>query len=53
MHHLICTNCGKVVAFEGCMMGDLIDQLSRQTNFAIEGHLFQIYGRCAACRAAA
>lgn len=52
IHHLICTSCGAVVAFEGCALGSLIDQLSAKTDFSIEGHLLQIYGRCPSCRAA-
>ena len=53
LHHLICTNCGAVVAFEGCALGDLADRLTASTDFTIEGHLLQIYGRCAKCRVAA
>lgn len=51
-HHLVCTDCGAVVTFEGCALGDLIASLARQTSFAIEGHLLQIYGRCADCQRA-
>ncbi len=53
LHHLICTNCGAVVAFEGCALGDLIERLTASTDFLIEGHLLQIYGRCGKCRSAA
>ena len=53
IHHLVCTNCGVVIAFEGCVMGDLLHRLSQQTDFAIDGHLLQIYGRCAQCRVSA
>ncbi|NJN14979.1 MAG: transcriptional repressor [Oscillochloris sp.] len=50
MHHLVCTNCGAVVIFEGCVVDALVDELARQTSFAIEGHLLQLYGRCERCR---
>ncbi len=50
LHHLVCTNCGTVIAFEGCALGDLLANLARETDFAIEGHLLQIYGRCATCQ---
>lgn len=53
LHHIVCTGCGAVVAFEGCALGDLLERLAAQTNFAIEGHLLQLYGRCAICRAQA
>ncbi len=50
LHHLVCTNCGMVIAFEGCALDELIERLAAQTNFTIEGHLLQIYGRCARCQ---
>ncbi|MEI6775713.1 MAG: Fur family transcriptional regulator [Chloroflexales bacterium] len=50
LHHLICTACGVVIAFEGCVLDDLLVRLGSQTDFAIEGHLLQIYGRCANCK---
>jgi Fur family transcriptional regulator, ferric uptake regulator len=50
LHHLICTNCGVVIAFAGCALDDLLAGLARQTDFAIEGHLLQLYGRCANCK---
>ena len=50
LHHLVCTNCGIVIAFEGCALDELLARLSAQTSFAIEGHLLQLYGRCAECR---
>jgi Fur family ferric uptake transcriptional regulator len=50
IHHLVCTSCGKVVTFEGCVIDNLLASLSHQTDFAIEGHLLEIYGRCADCQ---
>ncbi|NTW03841.1 MAG: transcriptional repressor [Oscillochloris sp.] len=50
LHHLICTNCGVVIAFAGCALDDLLTHLASQTDFAIEGHLLQLYGRCARCK---
>ncbi|NNJ09036.1 transcriptional repressor [Chloroflexales bacterium ZM16-3] len=50
LHHLICTNCGVVIAFAGCALDDLLARLSTQTDFAIEDHLLQLYGRCANCK---
>ncbi len=51
IHHLVCRSCGTVVAFEGCMLDALLTSLTRQTAFAIEGHLLEVYGLCAACQA--
>jgi Fur family ferric uptake transcriptional regulator len=39
-----------VIAFEGCAIDDLLARLASQTDFAIEGHLLQLSGRCASCR---
>jgi Fur family ferric uptake transcriptional regulator len=50
LHHLVCTQCGKVVAFEGCALEGLVERLASQTDFTIEGHLLQLYGQCAACQ---
>ncbi|NJM04981.1 transcriptional repressor [Candidatus Gracilibacteria bacterium] len=50
LHHLVCTRCGKVVAFEGCALEGLVERLASQTDFMIEGHLLQLYGRCGECQ---
>lgn len=50
LHHLICTDCGTVIAFEGCALDSLLADLAQRTDFVIEEHLLQIYGRCANCR---
>lgn len=50
VHHLVCISCGKVVAFEGCTLDTLVTNLTRQTDFTIEGHLLEVYGRCADCQ---
>lgn len=50
LHHLICTSCGKVVAFQGCVLGEMIATLAQKTDFAIQGHLLELYGRCTACQ---
>ena len=49
-HHLICSQCGKVVDFTGCSLADLEERLSRETKFDINGHLLEFYGLCPDCR---
>lgn len=49
VHHLICTSCGKVIPFEGCVLDTLLASLKQQTDFTIESHLLEIYGRCRSC----
>ncbi len=49
-HHLICSDCGAVVDFIDCDLGELEQRLSLETNFEIEGHLLEFLGRCQNCR---
>ncbi len=48
-HHLICSECGKSVDFQGCDLESLERRLSRETGFEIDKHFLEIYGRCPAC----
>ncbi|HEY8491440.1 MAG TPA: Fur family transcriptional regulator [Dehalococcoidia bacterium] len=50
-HHLVCTRCGAVQDFTDCDVSSLVDQLARQTDYEIEGHWLEVYGRCGKCRA--
>lgn len=49
-HHLVCSDCGVVVAFTRCPVDDLVRDLTRDTDFAIDGHLLEVFGRCPACQ---
>jgi len=49
-HHLVCRNCGRVEDFSTCDVSSLVDQLARSTDYDIEGHWLEVYGRCRACR---
>ncbi len=49
-HHLVCSACGDVVEFQGCNVGDLIDDLATRTDFRIEGHWLEIFGTCGRCQ---
>lgn len=52
-HHLICSNCGKVVNFTGCQLGELESRLARETGFQIDRHLLEFTGCCPVCQQAA
>ncbi|SDK06849.1 Fur family transcriptional regulator [Sediminibacillus albus] len=46
-HHFICKQCGVTKEIDTCPMESVTGELS---NFVIEGHKFEIYGRCPACQ---
>ncbi len=52
-HHLVCRSCGRVEDFSTCDVSAVIDQLVETTEYQIEGHWLEVYGRCQSCRAAA
>lgn len=49
-HHLVCSDCGVAVAFSACPVDDLVQHLSRDTRFEIEGHMLEVFGVCPACQ---
>lgn len=51
-HHLICSNCGTVVDFTMHDLGELEQNLSKESGFKINGHLLEFFGLCRACQKA-
>ena len=49
-HHLVCTSCGLAVEFSDCRLERLTRTIARRTDFEIEGHCMEFFGRCAKCR---
>ena len=49
-HHLVCRQCGRVEDFSTCDVSSVVEQLTRNTEYEIEGHWLEVYGRCSACR---
>ena len=49
-HHLICSNCGRVVDFAGCELAEVQQNLARETGFRIDGHLLEFIGLCQVCQ---
>ena len=52
-HHLICSQCGRVVDFSDCDLGGLERRLAQENGFKIEGHLLEFLGLCPACQKSA
>ena len=50
-HHIVCTNCNRVIHFEDCGLEMLTHKLQAQFGVEITGHLLEFYGRCEVCRA--
>lgn len=49
-HHLVCLGCKKILAIGRCPLENYEKALAKETNYAIAGHKFDIYGYCPACR---
>lgn len=49
-HHIICTNCHRVIEFDECALGPLASELEQRYNVRLTGHLLELYGLCERCR---
>ncbi len=50
-HHIICTNCNRVIEFDECHLESVARELEARLNVKLTGHLLEFYGECADCRA--
>lgn len=48
-HHIICTNCNRVIEFDECHLDALEAELEAKLNVRLTGHLLEFYGLCEAC----
>lgn len=48
-HHVICTNCNRVIEFDNCGLEELAKNLEIKLNVKISGHLLEFYGICDNC----
>lgn len=49
-HHLVCVSCGNVQDLSDCAVADLVGELAQASDYQIEGHWLEFFGRCPACR---
>jgi len=49
-HHLVCSTCGTAVAFTRCPVDDLVQVLTKDTDFLIHDHLLEVFGVCPTCQ---
>jgi Fur family ferric uptake transcriptional regulator len=52
-HHLICSDCGKVIDFIDCDLDKLERRLTKENSFRINSHLLEFLGQCRQCGSAA
>lgn len=48
-HHIICTNCNRVIEFEDCHLTALASELEAKLRVKLTGHLLEFYGLCDRC----
>jgi Fur family ferric uptake transcriptional regulator len=49
-HHLICSECRRMFAIDGCPLADYEKQIKDRTGFDITGHKLEIFGLCKDCK---
>jgi Fur family ferric uptake transcriptional regulator len=49
-HHVICTNCNRVIEFEDCCLSDMAAELEARLHVKLTGHLVEFYGLCDNCK---
>ncbi len=49
-HHLICSDCGRVVDFTDCNLHRLEKRLAAETGFRTEDHILEFFGCCSLCQ---
>jgi len=49
-HHLVCSNCRRVIEFSECPVDQLVHDLAERTDFRISTHHLEITGLCPACQ---
>jgi G3E family GTPase len=49
-HHLTCTQCKRMVFIDDCPVSGLVNNLEKETDFNITGHVLEMYGLCKECR---
>lgn len=48
-HHLVCDDCGKVLAFEDDSLEGAIEDLGERLGYSVDGHDVVLHGACGDC----
>lgn len=49
-HHIICTNCGKILPIDYCPIAPQLEALVKEQGFTLEEHHLELYGKCPQCQ---
>jgi Fur family ferric uptake transcriptional regulator len=49
-HHIVCEQCGRVIAFEDDRLERAITALAKRPDFSVSSHEVTLRGKCANCR---
>ncbi len=49
-HHVRCNRCERVVEVDACLPPEVFAAVATATNFTIDGHSLELFGRCGMCR---
>jgi Fur family transcriptional regulator, ferric uptake regulator len=50
-HHLVCSSCGRSLDIEDHGLRAVVAEIARRTDFEIDEHRLELFGRCPECRA--
>ena len=48
-HHIVCTNCNRIIEFENCGLGVIASELEERLHVKLTSHLLEFYGLCEKC----
>ncbi len=51
-HHLICVECGQVLAFQDDLLENLEERILETLDFEVVNHEVKLFGHCSQCKAA-
>jgi Fe2+ or Zn2+ uptake regulation protein len=49
-YHLVCTACGRVIEFDSPIVGDLVAEMQRNSNFDVVRAVLHLEGYCSKCK---
>jgi Fur family transcriptional regulator, ferric uptake regulator len=48
-HHIVCSQCGRIIAFEDDQLEEAIVALAKRPDFVVSSHEVTLHGECASC----